>query len=104
MRLEDLVEAALEAKLRAIFGYDSIIWKIRAGYTAAIYGALALTLGTRGLWAIDTSTVGIALVVALVFSVSAAIIDSKIRTNSRNSFTSLESNSSLALMSVSSTA
>jgi hypothetical protein len=33
-----LVEAELEGKFKAIAGYDDILWKIRAGYLAVVYG------------------------------------------------------------------
>jgi hypothetical protein len=42
-----LVASALEAKLNAIGGYDDILWKIRAGYLAVLYGALGLLVGTK---------------------------------------------------------
>lgn len=45
---ETLIGAALEAKLSAIGGYDQIIWKIRAGYVAILYGGLTLLLGVGG--------------------------------------------------------
>ncbi|MEJ2737646.1 MAG: hypothetical protein P8189_29500, partial [Anaerolineae bacterium] len=48
LSLENLIGAALESKLGAIGGYDTIIWKIRAGYVAILYGALTLLLGVGG--------------------------------------------------------
>jgi hypothetical protein len=42
-----LVEAELEGKFKAIAGYDDILWKIRAGYLAVVYGALGLLVGTK---------------------------------------------------------
>jgi hypothetical protein len=50
-RLSDveLVRSALDGKLKAIAGYDDILWKIRAGYAAILYGSLALIIGTEGL-------------------------------------------------------
>lgn len=45
---QQLVLSALEAKLQAIGGYDSILWKIRTGYLVVLYGGLALLLGTAG--------------------------------------------------------
>lgn len=48
LTLENLIAAALETKLGAIGGYDAIIWKIRAGYVAILYGALTLLLGVGG--------------------------------------------------------
>lgn len=45
---ENLIWSALEGKLNAIGGYDAIIWKVRAGYVAILYGALTLLVGTGG--------------------------------------------------------
>lgn len=42
-----LVEAKLEDKSKAIAGYDDILWKIRAGYLAVVYGALGLLVGAK---------------------------------------------------------
>jgi hypothetical protein len=42
----ELVRQALDGKLQAIAGYDSILWKIRSGYLAILYASLALILGT----------------------------------------------------------
>jgi hypothetical protein len=48
VQVAELVRSALEAKLNAITGYDTIIWRIRAGYLAVLYGSLGLILGTAG--------------------------------------------------------
>ena len=45
---ESLIREELEAKLSAIGGCDQIIWKIRAGYVAILYGGLTLLLGVGG--------------------------------------------------------
>jgi len=44
---EALIWSALEGKLKAIEGYDAIIWKIRTGYIAILYGALTLLVGSE---------------------------------------------------------
>jgi hypothetical protein len=44
-RLAELVRLSLEGKLRAIGGYDDILWKIRVGYAAVLYGTLSIALG-----------------------------------------------------------
>ena len=44
----DLIKGALAGKLRAVGEYDAIIWKIRAGYAAILYGGMAVLLGKEG--------------------------------------------------------
>ena len=39
---EELIRAELDGKLKAIAGYDEILWKIRAGYVGILYGSLAI--------------------------------------------------------------
>ena len=41
----DLIRSGLEDKVRAITGYEEIIWKIRSGYIVLLYGALTFVLG-----------------------------------------------------------
>ena len=38
----ELRRMAFEGKLQAIRGYDEILWKIRVGYAAVLYGGLSL--------------------------------------------------------------
>jgi hypothetical protein len=78
---EKLVTAELDGKLKAIAGYDEIIWKIRAGYLGILYGSLALILGTEGvddLGATISEPTRMLTLVLLVagFSLSAYIVDS----------------------------
>jgi hypothetical protein len=47
-RRGELIRSALDGKLTALSGYDQIIWKIRAGYAAVIFGSLTLLLGKDG--------------------------------------------------------
>src|SRR5262249_22612462 len=44
----ELIRSALDGKLTALAGYDQIIWKIRAGYAAVVFGSLTLLLGKDG--------------------------------------------------------
>jgi hypothetical protein len=77
---ENLIWSALEDKLNAIGGYDAIIWKIRTGYVAVLYGALTLLVGTGGASGIAVITsdflhsVSIFLLI-VGFGVTAFIID-----------------------------
>jgi hypothetical protein len=43
-----LISSELEGKLKAISGYDDMLWKIRSGYVAILYGIPAIFLGTEG--------------------------------------------------------
>jgi hypothetical protein len=43
-----LISSALEGKFKAISGYDEMLWKIRSGYVAILYGISAIFLGTEG--------------------------------------------------------
>ena len=43
--LDELIRAQLEGKLFALGRYDDILWKVRAGYVAVIYGMLGLLVG-----------------------------------------------------------
>lgn len=77
---QQLVMSALEAKLHAIGGYDSILWKVRTGYLVVLYGGLTLLLGTSE-WpahaAVDAAPGRELPVLLLVFgfSVSAFLVD-----------------------------
>jgi hypothetical protein len=78
---EKLVIAELESKIKAISGYDDILWKIRAGYVGILYGSLAIILGGQGipdLRAIVSQTSRISTLFVLVFgfSISAYLVDS----------------------------
>jgi hypothetical protein len=43
--LDELIRGGLAGKLVALARYDEIIWKIRAGYVAVLYGMLAFFVG-----------------------------------------------------------
>jgi hypothetical protein len=42
------ISSELEGKLKAISGYDEMLWKIRSGCVALLYGIPAIFLGTEG--------------------------------------------------------
>ena len=44
-----LLRQALDDKVKAILGYEEIIWKIRSGYIVLLYGALTLLIGKEGM-------------------------------------------------------
>jgi hypothetical protein len=80
LSLENLIGSALESKLGAISGYDAIIWKIRAGYVAILYGALTLLLGVGGASGLAVITGDLVhamsiLILILGLSVTAFIVD-----------------------------
>ena len=66
---EELIWEALGDKLSAISGYDAIIWKIRAGYVAVLYGGLTVLTSQRFL--MDGESLS-ALVVVLICGLSFA--------------------------------
>jgi hypothetical protein len=76
-----LISSELEGKLKAISGYDEMLWKIRSGYVAILYGIPAIFLGTEGVPNLKEvmADSGRALLILLLlggFSLSAFIIDS----------------------------
>lgn len=78
-RLE-LIMAELDGKLKAIAGYDEILWKIRAGYVGILYGSLAITIGTSGIPDLQTLIDKPSLILTLFllvagFSISSYIVD-----------------------------
>ena len=78
--IHELIHEALSGKLKAIAGYDEIIWKIRAGYLAILYGALAILLGTEGIskWesiAEDPARMRALLLLIVGFSASVFLVD-----------------------------
>jgi hypothetical protein len=80
IEVPELVRQALESKLQAIGGYDAILWKIRSGYLAVLYGSLALILGTSGVpnlhvLAADLARSVAAISLILGFSVAAFLVD-----------------------------
>jgi hypothetical protein len=69
LTLEELIRSELQGKSQAIGRYDDILWKIRSGYVAILYGALSLlgkeTLGSPSL----------TLLMIYGFSVCAFVVD-----------------------------
>jgi hypothetical protein len=77
LSLAELFRLSLEGKLRAIAGHDDILWKIRVGYAAVLYGTLSIALG-RDFVPNVTATPELARYLgALVigFTVAAVVID-----------------------------
>jgi hypothetical protein len=81
LTLEKLISSELEGKLKAISGYDDMLWKIRSGYVAILYGISAIILGTEEMpnlleiMADFDRSLSIFLLIG-GFSLSALIIDS----------------------------
>lgn len=74
----ELVRVELQGKFAAVERYDSMLWKIRSGYLAVLYGTLAL-LGGSGLeFPLDPGTRYAVLSVVLLiwtFSACAFLLD-----------------------------
>ena len=76
----ELIQAELEGKLKAIAGYDEILWKIRAGYVGILYGSLAIIIGTNGIQNLQTlidepSRILTLFLLVAGFSISSYIVD-----------------------------
>jgi hypothetical protein len=79
----ELVKSALEGKLTAIAGYDEILWRVRAGYLAVLYGSLGLILGKASppdlrVLATNLPTAVAAISLISGFSLAAFLIDTVI--------------------------
>jgi hypothetical protein len=76
-RLAELVRVSLEGKLRAIGGYDDILWKIRVGYAAVLYGTLSIAFGKEFVESVTARPELARYLGALVigFTVAAVVID-----------------------------
>jgi hypothetical protein len=75
---DGLIVQELRGKTVAIAAYDEMLWKIRAGYAAVLYGTLTLVLGLgdRAALAVPLSTVRwIALLLVSGFTCCAALLD-----------------------------
>lgn len=73
-----LLQSEMTGKVRATGDYDNIIWKIRAGYVAILYGSLALLLGQKE--APDLSTLNLSTWLTIMtliygFSLTSLIVD-----------------------------
>lgn len=80
LAVDELIRAELDGKLKAIAGYDEILWKIRAGYVGILYGSLALIIGTGEKLDLQTMINEPAQIIMLVlliygFSLSSYFVD-----------------------------
>lgn len=76
----ELIMAELDGKLKAITGYDEILWKIRAGYVGILDGSLAIIIGTSGIEDLQTvinepSRILTLFLLIAGFSISSYIVD-----------------------------
>ncbi len=76
----ELLKRELAGKVRATGDYDSIIWRIRTGYLAVLYGSLGLLVGTHGIPNFRTIAADVVLTAAVLlsligFSASGFLID-----------------------------
>ena len=73
----ELIRLALDGTLKAIAGYDDILWKVRAGYAAVLYGVLFLALSKEvaSLPMMNPWTALYATVLVIGFSIAACVID-----------------------------
>jgi hypothetical protein len=76
---DELIRLELQGKFLAVERYDTMLWKIRSGYVATLYGTLTIFGGVSGLIATpdpDNNRVLIAAIVAIVaFSLCGVVVD-----------------------------
>jgi hypothetical protein len=75
---EGLIQAGLEGKDKAIAAYDEMLWKIRTGYAAVLYGVftLVVSLGDKKNWVLSLDkTELVALTLITGFTICAAVLD-----------------------------
>ena len=78
MTSDDLIQRGLEGKDKAIASYDQMLWKIRAGYAAVLYGVFTIvaSMGGNASEHLSESKIGfIALVLTTGFTFSIAALD-----------------------------
>jgi len=78
MTRDDLIQKGLEGKDRALAEYDQILWKIRTGYAAVLYGifTLVVSLSDNTQWHLCTERAGmVALALTTGFTISIAALD-----------------------------
>lgn len=75
LALRDLIWSQLQGKSSAVARYDSILWKIRAGYIAVLYSALSLFFGLLGDRSLSAAAFTALCVLVLGFSGGALAID-----------------------------
>ena len=76
---DELIRLELRGKFLAIERYDSMLWKIRSGYIAILYGTLTIIGGASGLIATpdpDINRMLVAVVLLILgFSLMGALVD-----------------------------
>ncbi|HEX2027456.1 MAG TPA: hypothetical protein VHF25_05600 [Nitriliruptorales bacterium] len=76
---EELIRSELGGKFNAVERYDTILWKVRSGYLAILYGGLGLLAGKGlDLASVSERQQGVLLAVLLLvwgFSACAALVD-----------------------------
>jgi hypothetical protein len=75
---DGLIQRTLDGKDRAIAAYDEMLWKIRAGYAAVLYGffTLVVSLGDKTTWPLSIERAGlVAFLLITGFTICAAALD-----------------------------
>ena len=75
---DGLIQIGLEGKDKAIAAYDEMLWKIRTGYAAVLYGifTLVVSLGDKTKWLFSIETAGLVAVTLITgFTICAAALD-----------------------------
>jgi hypothetical protein len=70
-----LIKDEIAGKDSAIGSYDEMLWKVRTGFIAILYGAFTLVLGLTGLEAYEDVTGIIAILLISGFTISAGVLD-----------------------------
>lgn len=72
LTINELIRIELQGKHEATGRYDTIIWKIRAGYVAVVYGLIGFMVGKE----MDLSKINLGLILfTLAISAIALILD-----------------------------
>jgi hypothetical protein len=75
---DGLIQRTLDGKDRAIAAYDGMLWKIRTGYAAVLYGVftLVVSLGDKTKWPLSLEGAQlVALTLITGFSICAGTLD-----------------------------
>jgi hypothetical protein len=75
---DGLIQRALEGKDRAIAAYDEMLWKIRTGYAAVLYGVFTLVVSIvdKTKWPLSFDKAGlVALTLITGFTICAVALD-----------------------------
>ena len=78
MNRDDLIQNGLEGKSSAIAAYDEMLWKIRAGYAAILYGVFTLVVGLadKTKWPFSTESISwVAIMLVTGFTLAASVMD-----------------------------